>query len=438
MGLLQSITPSWWGNKQPKKGQVEGYKKNLTRYISPVQMNRIRQDFASWREGATEAENAWYPHRVKMQRMYIDTILNGHVEACINKRRNLTLLREYCFKDGENEPEKAQDILDHQWLSLMISYILDAQLFGYSLIALGDITDSEFKNTELIKRWNVSPDRYSVGAFPYSITGVSFMEEPMCDWHIYISTPNEIGTSPCGYGLLYKVAILEIICRNLLGFNTDASELFGMPIRVIKTTKTEESERAELFEAGVNMGSSAVIMMDIGDEIELVERSENGTGYLIYDNLEQRCEKKISKILLGHADAIDSVPGKLGNDGKESPAAQALEEVQTKDGKFVEGVINSQLLPKLRKLGFAIPENLKFAFKNDGERHEIREREDSSNKVTADIAKTMKDAGLQMDAAYFTERTGIPSTPIVEPEPQPTNTNPLSNRIKNKLEDLYK
>ena len=33
------------------------------------------------------------PYRVMMQQIYIDTVLNGHVSACIQKRKNLTLLK---------------------------------------------------------------------------------------------------------------------------------------------------------------------------------------------------------------------------------------------------------------------------------------------------------------------------------------------------------
>ena len=54
-------------------------KKDLRNYITPVQLQRIRQDIAQWRAAIGEAENAWFPHRVRMQRMYMDTILNGHI-----------------------------------------------------------------------------------------------------------------------------------------------------------------------------------------------------------------------------------------------------------------------------------------------------------------------------------------------------------------------
>lgn len=222
----------------------------------------------------------------------------------------------------------------------------------------------------------------------------------------------------------------EIICRNVLGFNMDSAELYGMPLRKGKTTKTNEDERALFEKALAQMGSAGYILMDTMDDLELVESSQTGQGFKIYESLEKRCEAKISKVLLGHADALDSTPGKIGGgQGEESPVAQALEDIQTVDCRFLENNVNTELLPRLRELGISIPDDLHFEIKNDQEREEMRRREDQSNKLTADIAQVMKNAGLQMDAAYFEERTGIPTTAA------PTDN---LTKVQNKLRNLYK
>jgi hypothetical protein len=45
----------------------------------------------------------------------------------------------------------------------------------------------------------------------------------------------------------------------------------------------------------------------------------------------------------------------------------------------------------------------------------------------------MKQAGLQMDAEYFTEKTGIPVAQIQAPQP----INPIPQKAQNKLNLLY-
>jgi len=399
--------------------------KNLRNSIAKVQFQRFRQDIKTWRDAVSEAERAIFPFRVRMQRIYQDTILNGHVDACWERRSDLTLLRDFkiCNEKGEESEElkkyfrnittdaTGEQVNSASWFDDFIQYTLDSKGFGYSLIALGDLKNDAFPNITVVPRQNVSPDRKCVAPFEYATTGENFLEEPFSTWHIYVPTSTKLGVTDCGYGLFYGVAYYEIFLRNNMGYNADFIEMFNQPIRVGKTQKTEEAERAE-FEALLrDMGHNAYMLLDDGiDEVSLVESSNAGTGWQSYENFEQRCEKKISKIILGHADALDSIPGKLGGgDGEESPAAKALRDKQVKDGNLVQNVVNNKLIPRMRKLGFPIPLDYHYELVNDAEKELFRRREDNSNKVTAEIAQTMKNAGLQMDPAYFQERTGIPT-----------------------------
>jgi hypothetical protein len=286
----------------------------------------------------------------------------------------------------------------------------------------------------LIKRQNISPDRLNASPYVYGLTGANFTEDPYSKWHIYADTPSDNGFSRCGYGLLYKVAMYEILCRNLIGYNSDSAEIFGMPLRVGKTHKTDETERQEFADALSFMGSAGWMVTDMNEEIEFISNSQSGSGFLIYENLEVRCEKKISKILLGHADAIDSIEGKLGNESGDSPAQKSITDIQTLDGKYVENIVNEQLIPKLREIGFAIPESAIFKYSNSSEEMENKMHEIEMNTKLSTIAQNMKNAGLQMDSKYFEEQTGITTTPIMS---MPMSM-PLSNRITNKLNEIYK
>lgn len=394
-------------NKSP-----QAITRNLANYITPVQLERIAQDVAAWRSWINEAELAYYPHRVKMQRGYIDTVLNGHVFACMDRRKDLTLLRKFEFYTGDDETGPVEEEITkwfkkRMWFKDFITYAIDAIFYGYTLLSLGDISDDDFKDIKIIKRWNISPDRYNVTAYIYSLNGADWRDPKYKPWHIYIPTTSESGASPCGYGLLYKVALYEIILRGLLGNNMDFVELYAQPYRVGKTNKTTESERGEFEQALQNMGSSGWAVIEPTDEIEFLETALGGTGWKGYENLEQRCQKIISKIILGHADALDSVPGKLGNDNEKSPAQKAMEDKQTKDGDFIESVINEQLIPHMIELGFKFPEGLKIRYKNDAEVAEINARDNAANKAVADTVKVLKDSGHEVSAEWITERTSI-------------------------------
>jgi phage gp29-like protein len=183
------------------------------------------------------------------------------------------------------------------------------------------------------------------------------------------------------------------------------------------------------------MGSEGYILLDAMDELELVESKGMGSGYKIYENLEQRCEKKISKIILGHSDALDSTSGKLGSsEGKESPAHMALKDKQAADGAFVEDVINGILIPKMINLGFNIDPRFKFKFSNNREIIEAREEEDEAIKRVSEYVKTLSDAGVKVDPKWIAERTGIPVLDLI---PVPVVVPQFTNRVKNKLNELY-
>lgn len=433
--------------------------KNLSTSIVPIQLPRIRQSVFTWRDAVREAEFAYFPYRYKMQQLYVDTDLNGHVTACVERRKDLTLLRKFEFVNAAGTVDKnAMEIFTtavkdkvqpKAWFSNLLGYILDANFFGYSLIALGDIVNNEFPDLNIVRRWDISPDRLQVTVFPYQPNGFNFLEDPYKNWHIWVPTPNNIGTSKCGYGLYYKVAIYEIFLRNLYGFNGDFVEMYAQPYRVGKTTKTEEDERAEFAQVLAQMGSNGWAMIDPVDEIEFLESALGGTGYKGYDNFDQRLQKLISKVLLGHSDAMDSTPGKLGSgDGEFSPGQKALEDKQTKDGTFVETIINDTVLPALRALGFLIGEDVRMSFKNDAE---VMQNANS----LADIAVKIKNGGLQIDADYFTQQSGIKvSLPTPAPNPlQLGNKKPEDDkmlppaddgqakraaRLKTKMEAIYK
>ena len=143
--MAQQGILSWFTDLSTRAGFNGGQSKksitkNLSGYISPVQLQRLRYDIQMWRDAVAQAENAWYPQRVDMQRMYIDTILSGHTLACVNRRKDLTLMRDWSFKNKEGvENEELKELLNKPWFAYVIECILDARAFGYNLVALGAI-----------------------------------------------------------------------------------------------------------------------------------------------------------------------------------------------------------------------------------------------------------------------------------------------------------
>ena len=460
--------PGYLPNRSSDPLKFQGYDDQraeyIQRYIFPIQLQRFRQDVQSWRDSLNEAEAVFYPWRVKIQQIYNDVVLDAHVDACMRRRKNLTLLKDFGLFSGEKENEEASKVLRSMWFYEMMNHILDAPAFGYTLVSFGDMLDFTFPDLFAPKRANISPDRKVLASWPYSPTGIHFLDpaekddngQSFSDWTLYIATPSDVGNSLCGYGYLYKVAMYQIMSRNNLGWNADFVETYGQPYRIGKTDKLDGPE-ADAMEAALrNMGSSAYGMISRNDDVEFVEAKAAGTGWKSYDNLENRCEKKISKVILGHADAMDSTPGKLGANqgGAESPQQKALDEIQMIDNKFVEHVVNTFLIPKLLKLGIPVPTGHEFRFKNDHETQEQRENEDKNNTSTAQYVYNLKQAGWDVDQSWLEERLGctlekpepiappaLPGKPGEEKpntdEGKPTDKKARAEKIRAKLKALY-
>lgn len=443
-----SFFPGVAGFGQPNKdaklyANIEDDARNLNKYRAPYQVVRLKVDTSFWRDAVAEAERpaSSLPYRVKMQTIFLDTRLNGHVAACIQKRKNLTLLKKFHICDDQgNTDEAATALLDTNWFQLIRNYINDARDYGYSLITFGDLVNGGFPNVQIVRRTDVSPDRECLSTQPYIPTGINFNDpsyktsngEAPYDWSLWVPTPSEDGVSKCGFGLLYKVAVYEIIMRSIIGWNTDYAERFGQPTTVIKTIDNSEDERGRAEKAAQGLASNPYLILNVNDQFELVTNNDSGSGWQSYDNLEQRCKKFISTMILGHEDGLASSPGKMTKDDDESPAAKALIECETIDCNFEEHIINDFLLPKLIKLGFNIPAGKKYKIKNDSELHEENENKAKQAKSWADVALSLSQAGLQVDEREFSELSGIKLSPA-----PPMMTPPLSAKYKKKLINTY-
>lgn len=384
----------WFTYGKPQKED-----KNIVYPQLKKQTNRDKQNTTMWREAVIQAEDQNYPYRTKMIELYQDTILNPQVFSCMERRKDLSLLRDWCMvKPSGVEDKNAYELMNQQWFKKFLNYSLDSIFYGYTMINLGSIVDNKFPNLQITRREYVSPDKNLILDYPSTPAGTDVTESKYKNWNILIQTINNAGVSTSGYGLLYPVGLLEIYLRNLLGFNADFVELYTQPFRIAKTDTLDETEMDRLEQMLFDFGSNSYAVTKKDDEVEFLD-TKGGTGYEAYADYEKRLEAKISKIILGHADALDSTPGKLGTTGKDDAVSVALRDKRNVDAMFIENIVNNELIPRMNALGFNIKS--KFAFKNDDEIQE-------DIVFLTDTAVKLSSAGLQLDAKYYTDKTKLP------------------------------
>jgi len=176
-------------------------------------------------------------------------------------------------------------------------------------------------------------------------------------------------------------------------------EIFGMPMRTLKTNTTDPEM---LYRAEQMMQSMGAANYSIIDESETLEYAEavrsNGEVYQALINL---CNQEISLLVMG---AILGQDTQHGTRGKEQVSFEILSNLVKADTVYIENFVNSTLLPALVHSG-VIPPELRFRF---------REFDD----LEALWTKT-REALIHYDIApeWIEDKFGIPVTPKQQPDP---------------------
>ncbi len=430
-------------NAQQQQSQGQDIKQNLTAGLLPLSVPRVRSDINSWRASVLEAELPFIPYRVKQQVIYNDILTNGAVKSCVQYRKGLTKNRNFKFGtiDTNNKITQVNDdvteFFNKMWFRQFVEYTLDSIFFGYSLISLGDVIDNEFKKISVIRRFNISPDRLIVSTIPYNTSGYAFTADPYAKSHVWITTPNTLGVaSNVGYGLFYDVALYEIYLRNAVAFNMDYAELFASPLRVGKTDVKSNVERGAMAQMLDNMGSQAWAVVDREDSIDFMQANSNGKD--TFNEFIAYLEGNISRLLLGHEDVLKSTPGKLGSSqGKSddgmpnSPMQIAIDNIMNDDSKFVEYVVNDNLIPKLRQYGLIdIPDDCVFRFDNDNNIYENMNRNADLLTKWSTIIQQLSSAGYTLNDKFISDN----DIPIEKSQVQDNGMAP--NDIEKNIKDI--
>ena len=182
-------------------------------------------------------------------------------------------------------------------------------------------------------------------------------------------------------------------------FNADYAEVNVAPFGKSRPIRLRKVERAALYDAAVNMASNGVAVTDDDDEIIFHGTGGNGTGYRFHGDFEQRIEGKVSQIILGHADALKSIPVNSATTARNRPHSRHSRTSSHAMETVSRAIVNGVLFERLRSMGFNIAPGSTAIMLNDNE-----ENENATN--MADLGVKMKSAGIQMDPAYFTEKNG--------------------------------
>jgi len=305
---------------------------------------RISSDLSTFKNALQFAENIQYPNRLELYRLYKDVMLDAHLSAAIQTRKSYTLSAEYIVINSKGEEvEDLSELLRAKWFYDFINLSLDSQYFGFSLIEFGDRIDNEFVNVDLVPRQYVKPEFQIVTPTTSAIEGVSYLEPPYSNWCLGIGERTNLG-------LLAKAAPLVLWKRGAITSFAEYTEMFGVPMRIMKTAAYDPDTRAMAENFMRNLGNSAYAIIGTDEEVEVIQAKNAAGSEAVFNGLIDKMDQQLSKLILGGVGILDE----KSFVGSTKVQQDNFEMICQADKVLIENVFKYQLVPFLIKQGFPL------------------------------------------------------------------------------------
>lgn len=320
--------------------------------------SRGRKTIDNWRKALQAAENADTPNRKLLYDLYDELAIDADLRAEWEQRRKLRILgADFDLVDEAGKPNpEATEMLMNTWFRDFISYALDSQLWGHSLIELGSELDENglIASVDLCPRAWVIPEK---GLFVNQVgdtTGIEYRTDPKyVPWLIEVGKKRDLG-------LLNNLAPYILFLRFAMSAWSEFAEKFGMPARVVKTDTVDTKNVNRLYDMLDQMGTAFFAVIGKDDELDWVETAK--TNGDIYRQLVEMCMSKISKLLNG---AVIGEASQGGSRSKEEVGMDISTLITGGDMMFIENLMK-HALPKLIAIGYPF-EGLKFRYQRKGD-----------------------------------------------------------------------
>ena len=371
--------------------------KDLMNQVKHQQLHRTREDVKKWRDALAYAERAINPDRVDLIRVFQDITLDPHLSSLMDSVKKQVKGSPFFVVDkATGEVDEAQtERFRAKWVRDLIGYICEAPMYGYSLVQFGDIVDGEYSSVELLPREHVVPeDRvFKKSQRSRGQGDVYIDDEPYNDWVMLIGESRDMG-------LLNKAAPMAIHKKSVMGAWAQASEVFGMPLRLGKTDINDPTLYANMTKMLAEMARAAYAVMDREDEIEYTQTASTDY-YQIYDSLIERSNSEMSKLFLGQTMTSDS-----GSSRSQAEVHERKEDAYITDYKtLVSDVFNDQLFPMMERMGM-LPAGLVL-------------KHDNEEKIAIDkrfemVVKLIASGKFAIDPQYIQDTFGIPVEAVLD------------------------
>jgi len=361
--------------------------KTLVSKIEIREVHRDTKDISTWRNALIYAEAIYNPNRQPLYDLYSDIMLDAHLTALINKRVNAIVNQPLKFVNNEKENEAVTDMLNTEAFIQLVTHLLMAKFWGFSLVELQFDTENNAITHTLIDRRHVKPTKKLVVKYPQDMWGIDYTKPPYDKYVIFSGQDEDLG-------ILLKAAPHVLYKRGVIADWAQFSEIFGMPFRKGTYDGYDDNARRQLEGAIKNAGSASYAIIPEGTNIEFIQSTATGSTDL-YNELRKACNDELSVLILGQT--LTTNQGDKGARSLGEVHAEVESMINAEDRIFIMNQLNHNLLPLMEHHGYDVKGG-KFVF-------DETETIDTAVSVDIDLKLAQR---IPISDDYFYEKYNIP------------------------------
>jgi len=364
--------------------------------IRPI--DRQVKDIGYWRMGHIAAERVIYPNRVRLYDLYADVELDGHLKGVWKKRVSGVLNKKLHYHDAEGHVVEEMDkVIKSSPFRKMIRELMKEKSHG--ITGMEFIPGSKFA-WKKINRKHIKPETGIIAIEQFGTEGYDYNQLPLV-WVV---------GDPDNYGFLLECAPYALYKRGTLADWSQFSEIFGMPIRVVKYDTNDLKTKIELKTVLDDSGSALVLMVPKQAEFEIIDGKTTNADGSIYSNFKECCNQEMSVVVLGVTETTTAsntsgyAQSKVHSDQQMEITKEDLEDMETllNEDKFLS-ILQSYNLPVGNGGSFKYEEEVNL--------------DNLSKRIVVDMQVAKK---VPVSDDYFYDTYGIP---------KPDNYNELKKKM---------
>ena len=309
----------------------------------------------------TSAEQPNLANRRPLLLLYNEIIKDAHLASVMRTRLNVSMSQPYLLINKENKAVDLDrlELLLRPWFRQVFKHYLDSIFYGHSLIEFPEPSKNtqnkfsikEFDKVTLIPRANVKPEYGIITLSEYDVNGFLYREAPLSDWMLEAGDSHNLG--------LLHIALKEMTWK-MFGRKdwSRYNEKFGLPMLMVKTDDSNDTELTAKQEMLTNMGVNGWAIIGKDDEVDLLTPSNSGNTVSLFENMVRMCNEEVSKLIVGQ-----TMTSENGSSLSQAEVHERiLNTLGAEDMRGFQDWVNFNLFPLLIKHGYPL-QGFQFVFK---------------------------------------------------------------------------